>query len=281
MKTDQPEGTGKTIEEIEMELLLEGIYRIYGWDFRDYSRPSLRRRINICLMNEKLDSISAYQARILRNPACMEKLIKTMSINVTAMFRDPGFYLSFRKNVVPLLRTYQFFRVWHVGCSTGEEAYSMAILLNEEGLSGRYRIYATDMSQAVLEKAKNGVFPLELMKEYTQNYQKAGGTKSFSDYYSASYGNAILKSELQKGIVWAEHNLATDASFNEFNVIVCRNVMIYFNKKLQTRVHEIFYESLMPLGILGLGKKERIGLHSTTSSYKEVDAAERIYQKIK
>lgn len=280
MEAASHEEKEKNVEIMETEFLLEGIFRVYGWDFRDYSLPSLRRRLKICLRGEKLDSISAFQARVLRDPQCMERLIKTMAINVTAMFRDPSFYRSFRKNVASYLKTCPFSRLWLVGCSTGEEAYSMAILLNEEGLLDKYRIYATDMSQTTLEQARSGIYPLGLMKDYTRNYQNAGGTKSFSEYYTASSENAILRPDLQKGIVWAQHNLTTDDSFNEFHVVICRNVMIYFNKKLQTKVHRLFYESLMPSGFLGLGKKESLTSSPVFSSYTDVDPAERIYRKV-
>ncbi|MEC4818577.1 MAG: CheR family methyltransferase, partial [Scytonema sp. PMC 1069.18] len=175
------------LEEIELQLLLEGIYRYYGFDFRNYALASLKRRIWSTIQAEGLTNISGLQEKVLHDPECMERLLYNLSVNVTAMFRDPSFFLAFRKKVVPMLRTYPFIRIWHAGCSTGEEVYSMAILLHEEGLYHRCRLYATDINEMVLKQAKMGIFPLELMQDYTQNYLKAGGKKSFSEYYTAAY----------------------------------------------------------------------------------------------
>lgn len=232
------------LEDIEIALLLEGLYRYYGFDFREYSPASLKRRILERMRAEKIETVSRYQERVLHDAACMERLLLGLSVHVTSMFRDPEFYLSFRRKVVPILKTYPTVRVWHAGCSTGEEVYSMAILLQEEGLARKSLIYATDISHEVLRKAKEGIFPLASMQEYTSNYMKAGGTREFSDYYTAHYDNVIFHPSLKTNVVFAEHNLATDGSFNEFHVILCRNVMIYFNKALQERVHNLIYESL-------------------------------------
>ena len=188
----------------------------------------------------------------------MERLLLDLSINVTAMFRDPAFYVAFREKVVPLLRTYPFTRIWEAGCSTGEEVYSLAILLQEEEVYDRTRIYATDINESVLERAQAGVFPLDKMREYTQNYIKAGGKRAFSEYYLAKYDGAQFQRSLVENVVFAQHNLVSDRSFNEFNVIVCRNVMIYFDRALQDRVHRLFYESLVTFGVLALGRKESI-----------------------
>jgi chemotaxis protein methyltransferase CheR len=269
------------LEEIEVELLLEGIYRLYGFDFRRYAPASLRRRLRRRMDGEKVETISALQNLILHDAQVMERLLLDLSINVTAMFRDPTFFLSFRTTVVPLLRTYPFSRIWVAGCSTGEEVYSLAILLAEEGLSERTRIYATDINEAVLEQARLGVFPLEKMQEYTQNYIRAGGTHAFSEYYVARYEGAQFSRELVENVVWARHNLASDASFNEFNVIMCRNVMIYFDKPLQEHVHELFHESLAMFGILALGQKETIKFSPHEHAYEELDPAERLYRKIR
>jgi chemotaxis protein methyltransferase CheR len=182
--------------------------------------------------------------------------------------------------VVPLLQTYPFARIWHAGCSSGEEVYSLAILLKEEGIYDRCRIYATDISEAVLRGAKEGVFPLSAMKEYSENYQKAGGTTSFAEYYKARYDHAIFDASLREGIVFAPHNLVTDGSFNEFNVILCRNVMIYFNKALHERVHGLLYQSLARFGVLGLGRKESLRFTPHESSYEVLDDAERLYRKV-
>jgi chemotaxis protein methyltransferase CheR len=196
------------------------------------------------------------------------------------MFRDPSFYVAFRNEVVPALRTYPFTRIWCAGCSTGEEVYSLAIVLQEEGLYDRTRIYATDINEQVLETARSGVFPLDKMKQYTQNYIKAGGTREFSEYYVAAYDSVRFSRALTENVVFAQHNLASDRAFNEFNVIVCRNVMIYFDKALQDRVHQLFYESLATFGMLALGHKESVSFTPFVDSYEVVDAAERIYRKI-
>jgi chemotaxis protein methyltransferase CheR len=217
----------------------------------------------------------------MHDPACMERFLLNLSVNVTAMFRDPTFYLAFRSNVVPLLRTYPFIRLWCAGCSTGEEVYSLAILLEEEKLYHRCRIYATDMNEVVLKKAKAGIFPLGLMQEYTQNYLQAGGKHSFSQYYTAAYDNAIFRSSLKDNVVFAQHNLATDGGFNEFNVILCRNVLIYFNKLLQSRVHDLLYESIGIFGILGLGHQESLKGTPHEQHYEQLECGEKLYRRIK
>ena len=268
------------LEEIEVELLLEGIFRLYGFDFRGYAPASLRRRIRRRMDGEKVETISALQNLILHDSQVMERLLLDLSINVTAMFRDPTFFHSFRTTVVPLLRTYPFTRIWVAGCATGEEVYSLAIVLAEEGLSERTRIYATDINEAVLEQARLGVFPLDKMQEYTQNYIRAGGTHAFSEYYVARYEGAQFARGLVENVVWARHNLVSDAAFNEFNVIMCRNVMIYFDKGLQEHVHELFYESLSMFGILALGQKETITFSPREHAYEELDPGERLYRKI-
>ena len=211
----------------------------------------------------------------------MERLLLDLSINVTAMFRDPSFYVALREKVVPLLRTYPFTRIWNAGCSTGEEVYSLAIVLAEEGIYDRTRIYATDINEAVLERAKAGVFPLEKMREYTANYIRAGGTAAFSEYYVAAYDGARFARSLVDNVVFAQHNLVSDRKFNEFNVIICRNVMIYFDRSLQARVHGLFYESLERLGVLALGHKETIRFSPFESAYEELDPSERIYRKVR
>jgi chemotaxis protein methyltransferase CheR len=197
------------------------------------------------------------------------------------MYRDPSFYAAFRKQVVPLLRTYPFTRVWVAGCSTGEEVYSLSILLQEEELYDRTRIYATDINESVLERARAGVFPLDKMREYTQNYINAGGTRAFSEYYTAKYDGAQFQRSLIENVVFAQHNLVSDRSFNEFNVIVCRNVMIYFDHALQDHVHRLFYESLMTFGVLGLGTKESIRFSPHEDCYEELDSVERLYRKVR
>ncbi len=267
------------LERIEIELLLEGIFRNYGFDFRSYAYASIRRRLWKRIEEEGLDTVSALQARILHEPPMMEKLLLDLSINVTAMFRDPSFYRAFREHVVPILRTYPFIRVWHAGCATGEEVFSMAILLQEEGLYERCRIYATDINEVVLQKAKEGIFPLDRMQEYTENYIAAGGKRAFSDYYLAKYGGALFSPALTKNVVFSLHNLVTDRSFAEFNVILCRNVLIYFDKTLQARVHGLFYGSLAKFGVLVLGSKETLRFSAYEERYEQINGPEKIFRK--
>jgi chemotaxis protein methyltransferase CheR len=268
------------VDEIELALLLEGVYRRYGFDFREYAPASLRRRVWRRVHAEGLQTISALQDKLLHDTACMERLLLDLSINVTAMFRDPPFYVAFREKVVPLLRTYPFTRIWVAGCSTGEEVYSLAILLHEAGVYDRARIYATDINDTVLDRARRGVFPLEKMREYTQNYIHAGGERAFSEYYVAKYDGAQFQRSLVENVVFAQHNLVSDRSFNEFNVIVCRNVMIYFDRALQDRVHRLFYESLMTFGVLALGAKESLRFSPFEGDYEELDPTERLYKKV-
>jgi chemotaxis protein methyltransferase CheR len=269
------------LERIEIELLLEGIYRRYGFDFRQYAPASLKRRLWRRIHAEKLTSVSALQERVLHDSACMERLLLDLSINVTAMYRDPSFYAAFRTKIVPMLRTYPFARVWAAGCSTGEEVYSVAILLAEEGLYDRTRIYATDINESVLDRARTGVFPLEKMREYTQNYIAAGGSRSFSGYYSARPDGALFSRSLIDNVVFAQHNLVSDRSFNEFHVILCRNVMIYFDKPLQDSVHRLFFESLAMFGVLALGHKESVRFSPHEECYEELDADERFYRRVR
>ena len=268
------------LEQIELRLLLEGVFLRYGYDFRDYAPASLKRRIMTVVAAEKMDTISALLARVLHDPECMSRLLKALSINVTAMFRDPEFYRAVRKEVIPILRTFPFIRVWIAGCATGEEAYSIAILLHEEGIFDRCRIYATDMNSIVVKQAAQGIFPLTVMRDYTANYIRAGGLKSFSDWYTANYDFALFSQELRSKIVFSHHNLVTDGSMNEFNLILCRNVMIYFNQTLQNRVHKLLYESLSVSGILGLGDKEIIKFSGFEDRYAVLDGTNRLYKRI-
>ncbi len=276
-----PQAFKPDLERIEIELLLEGVFRHYGFDFRSYAYASIRRRLWKRIEEEGLSSISALQERVLHEPAMMERLLLDLSINVTAMFRDPSFYVHFREHVVPLLRTYPFIRIWHAGCSTGEEVYSMAMLLREEGLYDRSRIYATDINEVVLQRAKAGIFPLERMQEYTDNYIRAGGKRSFSEYYTARYGGALFDTSLTKNVVFSQHNLVTDRSFSEFNVILCRNVLIYFDKTLQSKVHTLFYDSLAMFGVLVLGSKETLRFMAHEECYQQIAPPEKIFRKVK
>ena len=273
------QGADSARESLEISLLLEGVYQQYGFDFRQYARASLRRRLWRRVYAEGLRSISGLQEKVLHDRGAMERLLRDLSINVTSMFRDPGFFASFRTKVVPMLRTYPFLRIWNAGCSTGEETYSLAILLREVGLYERSRIYATDINESVLASAAEGIYPVAKMQEYTENYLAAGGSRSFSDYYRAAYDRAQLDRSLGENIVFAAHNLVSDRSFNEFHVVVCRNVMIYFDRTLQDRVHQLFLDSLAPFGVLALGRKETLTHSSHAEEYDVVDDAERIYRR--
>ena len=268
-----------SVEDLEASLLLEAIHRHYGFDFRQYAPASMRRRLQKRMVAEGLGTLSQLQSLVLHDEAAMERLLLDLSINVTAMFRDPSFYAAFREQVVPLLRTYPYFRVWHAGCSSGEEVYSMAILLHEEGLLDRARIYATDMNEAVLERARSGIFPVEHMREHTHNYVRAGGTAAFSDYYLAKYDGVLFHRWLRDNIVFARHNLVQDGPFNEFHVIICRNVMIYFDQELQNRVHDLFHESLVRRGVLALGARESIRFTNRQDDYDTLDATWKLYRR--
>lgn len=267
--------------KLQIDLLLQAIYAWYGYDFRGYSYNMIKRRILYRVTVEGLSSISCLQEMILYNQACFHRLLSDFSINVTEMFRNPTFFLDFRENIVPLLRTYPRIRIWHAGCSTGEEVFSMAILLQEEGLYDRTKIYATDINVNVLETAKAGLFPIEEMKKYTNNYRKAGGKEAFSDYYTVIHNKVKFHDHLAKNIVFAQHNLVTDGSFNEFHVILCRNVLIYFSKELREKVHQLFNQSLGMFGILGLGDKESIKFTCVSDIYEEVVVGQKLYKKLK
>lgn len=278
---DLSEQHNDEIENIEVKLLLEAVFQHYGFDFRQYAPASLKRRIRHCVREEKLSSISALQEKLLYNVAYMERFLLTLSINVTSLFRDAGFYRVFREKIVPRLRTYPFIRIWHAGCASGEEVYSLAILLQEEGLYDRVRLYATDMNEVILTRARDGIYPMDRMKVYERNYIKAGGKAALSDYYTAQYGRAIFHSSLKKNIVWSQHNLVTDGSFNEFHVILCRNVLIYFNQTLQTRVHRLLYDSLITFGMLGLGQMESIRFSPCEANFEILDNTEKWYTKVR
>jgi chemotaxis protein methyltransferase CheR len=273
--------SGDELESLEIELLLEGVHRRYGFDFRNYAGAALRRRLWRRARAEGVDSISGLQERVLHNPACMQRLLLDLSISVTSMFRDPSFYAAFRERAVAHLRTYPFVRLWVAGCSTGEEVYSLAIVLDEEELYDRTRIYATDINDAVLEQARSGVYALDKMREYTQNYIRAGGRRAFSEYYVTDGAGAHFSPALRRNVVFAQHNLVSDRSFNEFHAIVCRNVMIYFDRELQARVHRLFYESLVTFGVLALGQKESIRFTPFADRYEELDHAEKLYRKVR
>lgn len=267
------------LQNIEAEALLQVIFQRYGYDFRDYNKAHVKRRILHRVAQCGLKSISQLQHKVLHDEAFFDVILKDLSINVTEMYRDPSFYKQMRQEVIPLLKTYPYLKIWHAGCATGEEVYSFAILLQEEGLYDRSQIYATDFNPLVLDTAKKGIYPVSRVKEYTSNYQLSGGTRSFSDYYVARYDSVILDQDLKKNIVFAEHNLVTDSVFAEVNLIICRNVLIYFNKQLQNKVLHLFTNSLVKGGYLGLGSKENLMFTEVFDQYTVVDNKEKIYKK--
>jgi chemotaxis protein methyltransferase CheR len=271
----------QTLEDIEFQLLIDGIYRHYGYDFREYAPTSLKRRILNFVKAENLNSISGLQEKVLHDREAMGRLTLAILVHVTEMFRDPGFYLAFRRRVIPMLRTLPSIRIWHAGCSTGEEVYSLAILLQEEKLDKRCRIYATDVNEHVLQKARLGRVPMQLMRDFTRNYVRAGGKHAFSEYYAAKDDVAIFKPELIENITFLRHNLVTDTSFNEFHVIFCRNVLIYFNQSLQARVHKLLYESLAMSGILALGSSEMVRFSPHERDYEPFEVGEKLFHKVR
>lgn len=267
------------LERLEMELLLLAIYRHHGFDFRSYAPASLHRRIRRHMENAHVPTISRLTELVLHDPNALQRLLHDLSVNVTAMFRDPTFFAEFRRSVVPLLRTYPTVRIWHAGCSTGEEVYAMSILLEEEGLYDRCRIYATDMDSTVLDHARQGIFPVSRMKEYTSNYFLGGGKRSLSDYFTAKYDGALFAPRLAKNVLFTQHNLAMDRGFSEFNVILCRNVLIYFDRALKDRALGLFSESFATLGVLCLGRKESLRFTAFEQEFTALSARERIYRR--
>jgi len=270
--------TEQEVQAIEIRLLLEGVCQVYGYDFRDYAEASLARRLLRWLPRSGFGSFSQAQAAVLRDPECFRDLLAGITVNVTEMFRDPAFFLALREQVVPHLRTYPFLKLWVAGCATGEEAYSLAILLEEEGLGERCRIYATDIDPQVLAAAAKGIYPLRELQRFTRNYQASGGKAGFSDYYSAAYGHALLSPALRRRIVFASHNLAGDAAFGEMHLVLCRNVMIYFKARLKERVLGLFRSCLIPGGFLCLGQKEPLS-GPGAAGFSETAPRQRIYRK--
>jgi chemotaxis protein methyltransferase CheR len=267
------------IENIEIDLFLDAIYRRYGYDFRHYARASVRRRLRYILGRSNRQHLSELFAQILHDEGYARSVIYDFSITVTEMFRDPDFYHSVRKNVLPYLKTYPFFKVWVSGCATGEEVYSLAILLKEEELLERATLFATDFNETALKKAREGIYSLKDVQQYTLNYQKAGGSRSFADYYHAEYESVIMDKALRKNITFAPHNLVADTVFSEVQLVFCRNVLIYFDRSLQNWALSTLTNSLTHGGFLCLGNKESIDFSGVRDQYKTVDAAERIYQK--
>ncbi|RZM03431.1 MAG: protein-glutamate O-methyltransferase CheR [Variovorax sp.] len=258
---------------------MEAIYLRYSYDFRDYTGASQKRRVAHALTQFGLASISELQDRVLRDPAVFAQLLQFLTIPVSEMFRDPAYFLALRRQVLPVLETYPSIKIWIAGCSTGEEAYSMAIMLREEGLLQRAQIYATDINPVSLEKARQGIFPLEAVRGYTTNYQQSGGRRAFSDYYTAAYDAARFDPSLCADVIFADHSLATDSVFAETQLVSCRNVLIYFNRTLQDRALGLFHESLCHRGFLGLGSKESIDFSGYAARFDPLARAERIYRK--
>jgi chemotaxis protein methyltransferase CheR len=276
-----PETAGPpNLEDVEIDVLLEAIVRVYGYDFRNYARGSLRRRLWRRVTAEGRSSVSGLIETVLHDPDAMERLRVDLSVTVTSMFRDPPFFLALRTRVLPLLKTYPFVRIWVAGCASGEEVYSLAILLREEEMTDRVRIYATDVSEEVLDRAREGLLPMDRMRTYSSNYLDAGGHEGLSRYYEVEGRWARLDPSLRDGVVFARHNLATDSTFNEFHLILCRNVLIYFDRTLQQRVHGLFDDSLVPLGLLALGARESLVGSSLEGRYEAVDPEVRIYRKV-
>jgi chemotaxis protein methyltransferase CheR len=266
--------------DIELRLLMEAIYLKYSYDFRDYAVTSQKRRVLHALRQLNFPTISALQEKVLHDPTMFSQLLQYLTIPVSQMFRDPTYFLALRQEVLPFLKTYPSLKIWIAGCSTGEEVYSMAIMLKEEDLLDRTIIYATDINPQSLEKARKGVFALEHLKTYTANYQKSGGKKSFSDYYTAAYDAALFDRSLIENVTFADHSLATDSVFAETHLVCCRNVLIYFNTTLQDRAFGLFHESLCHRGFLGLGSKESIDFSEFATSFGPFIKKERIFRKL-
>lgn len=266
------------IEKLEMKMLLDAMAQCHGYDFRNYSPASLKRRIRHFMAKSGCREISELIPRLLHDRAFFDELLIDITVTVTEMFRDPAVYLALRTHLLPILKTYPSLRIWHAGCSTGEEVYSMAILLEEEGLLGRTQIYATDINETALKQAKSGIYSVEKIKEYTVNYQKAGGRRSLSDYYHARYDSVIMRKSLSEKITFASHNLISDSSFGAMHLICCRNVLIYFDEVLQNRVLKLFMESLVDRGFILLGTKESLLFSEIKELCDKVPGIEKCYQ---
>lgn len=275
----RPARDESALETLELDLLLDGVARRYGYDFREYAPASLKRRVEQARRHEGARSLSALLDCILHDPDALMRFVTTMSVRVTSLFRDPHVYRYLRQSVMPLLRTYPFLRVWHAGCATGEEVYSLAILLREEGLLDRSRIYATDLSDAVLERARRGVYALEHIREQAPAYVAAGGTGNLSDHYLADDRHAIFSKHLRRRIVFSRHNLVSDGPFNEFHLIFCRNVLIYFAPQLRDRVCNLLHRSLLRPGVLVMGLRESLRFTGVTGHFQPMDEELRIYRR--
>ena len=269
------------IEPEAIELLLQKIVSRYGYDFSGYARASLYRRIDLFYTKTKQSSFAQMQERLMQDHVFFMNFVEQVTVNVTEMFRDASFYKLLREQVLPVLATYPFIRIWHAGCSTGEEVYSMAILLKEAGLLHKSILYATDINQAVLAKAKSGIFPIAAMQQNSENYIRSGGREDFSFYYKANHQHVKFDAGLSEKMIFSTHNLVADASFNEFQLILCRNVLIYFNRDLQGKVLQLFDKSLDSLGFLALGSKESIKFSPIANYYKQLMYNEKVWRRIK
>ena len=269
----------QTVRDEDVEVLLVDLHQKHGYDFSDYSRASMKRRLNRLVAIDKFPSFAEMRYRLIHDDFYLRRFIEEITVNVTEMFRDPEFFKYLRQHIIPTLGTYPFIRIWIAGCASGEEAYSMAILLKEANLLDKSIIYANDLNPRVLEKAKSGIFSLKLIKQYSENYLLSGGYEDFSSYYSAKYDVVIFNEALRKKIVFSTHNLVSDSSFNSFQLILCRNVLIYFNTHLQTRVFDLMDKSLDNLGFLALGTKETLRFADISPKYKQVDPKEKIWRK--
>lgn len=268
------------IEDLQLETLINVVYEYYGFDFGSYSRASLKRRVDRIYQLDGFTRFSEFLSKIRSDPDYYKRLVEEITVNVTEMFRDPSFYNCLKTEVLPNLASKPFIRLWHAGCSTGEEVFSMAIILKEAGLLHKSLIYATDINAKVLDKAKRGLFGLQLIKQYAENYRNSGGENDFSNYYTANYGYAKFNDELSERMVFSQHNLVSDGSFNEFDLILCRNVLIYFDKDLQERAINLFDESLSTLGYLALGSKETLKFAPVSGNFTQLNK-EKIWRKIK
>ncbi|GAB3939516.1 chemotaxis protein CheR [Spirosoma harenae] len=268
-----------TLTDNELTAIIQLIHQQYGYDFSDYARASLGRRVRSCMEQAGLNTVYELRYYLTNDKSFFDWFLQTLTVNVTEMFRDPTFYQNLREKVLPNLATYPVIKIWHAGCATGEEVFSMAILLAEAGLLERSRLYATDINPANLHQARQGIIPIQQMKTYTENYRQSGGKTAFSTYYTAQYEHAIIGKDYRKNIVLAQHNLAIDQVFNEFQLICCRNVLIYFNRELQNRVFQLFYDSLSPLGYLAIGLKESIQWADVGPKFDAISSANRIYRR--
>lgn len=275
----QLDGPGTEIEEIEIRLLLEGIQLCYGYDFREYAPNPMRRGIFAAMAREHVETVSAYQDLLLHDAACMQRFLGTVGVNVTSMFRDPELMRAVREEVVPLLRTYASSRVWVAGCATGEEVYAFAVLLEEEGVLDRCNIYATDLNEDLVAVARMGSYPLERVRKYQEAYQAAGGQGSLADHYTVAGRSARFNRSLQTSVTWARHNLVSDGSFNDFHLVVCANVLIYFRDSLQQRAHRLLYDSLIRGGYLALGRSESLISCPDRDHYEQVREGISLFRK--